>query len=466
MPSLSVLRQSAAEVLALTALELFPGALLIQCAATENGFYCDLLASQPIDDYAVPLLEESMRKTIKASIEVRSLDMMREVAVGYLEHKGHPLRAEAVEVAPENIVSLIQIGEFCDYCPSPYVTNTSEVAAFKVLRVERLFRDLDNGQSEEFKRIHGIVASDKQALKKMVKAYQAGKKTDHSFQSHEKKLFSFHSDISKLEWVWEGQGMNLKNKLSEWWKKEHQTQQFQLVSTPVLIRESLARKAGLKEVLPTLDMEGVEYVIPPSSTPSHMALFAEKKRFEKEMPIRYAECSASVYRKPMSDLWGILNSHLQSADSSHIFCAPCHLEKELISSLQFIDKTIKIFGFEYHWHFAGRGQRFAGSEHRWEKAVATLNAAFEKCGWTYTADPDEYSYQGPIVEARLTDRFGREWRGPWIRIDFYSPEKFGLAYQGADQKTHGPIMIVRSLFGSLERFVALLLEHSQGEFLL
>lgn len=458
MIPLSALRQSAAELLAFVALDLFPGCLLVEAISTEFGFYCDLIASQPIDDYAIPLLEEKMRKLIKEEIEVGSLDMMREVAARYLEHHGQPLRAQEVECARENIVSLMQIGTFCDYCPLPYMATTRDVEFFKIFSVECLA----SGNAEEVKRIYGTVAADKQTLKQMVKAWQLGKKASHASLPKQRKLFSFHENISDLAWVWEQKGIELKRTLARWWEREHVRSGFDLVETPPFIKESLAKKAGIQEAMPTIDIADTTYVVPPTCTPSHMALFAETTRSEKEMPIRYAECTHAVYRHSNHDLWGVLNSNLQSADLAHIFCAPNHLEKELISSLQFIDKTIKMFGFEYYWHFVGRGEKFAGSEYRWDKAVASLESAFQQCGWTYNVDPAESSHSGPLVEARLTDRFGREWKGPSLGIDFYSPEKLGLFYQGADHKKHAPIMIVRSLFGSLERFAALLIEQAQG----
>jgi threonyl-tRNA synthetase len=180
------------------------------------------------------------------------------------------------------------------------------------------------------------------------------------------------------------------------------------------------------------------------------------------MPIRYAEFLPVILRENTGLLGGLLDSRSVSADEAHIFCAPEHLEAEFISSLQFIDKIIKMFGFEYYWYFKGRGHKYAGTENRWEKATNSLHSAFQKAGFTYASDPQEVSFAGPIAEARLIDNFGREWKGPTVSLDLNAPERFGLRYLGSDGKTHVPLMIVRSVFGSMERFIALLLEHTSG----
>jgi len=469
MTSLPVLRQSAAELLALVVIDLFPGALLVQSAATEFGFYCDIVADQPIDDYALPLLEEKMRSFAKRNLEVKELDMMREVAANYLEHKGQPYRADEARAAKANILSLIQIGEFCDYCPQPYVKGTKELEFFKIFNVEKAVHYTSAQGLIDVKRIHGAVSTDKQSLKKLVKALQAGKKADHTKLAVEMDLFAFNENLSSVSWVWKTNGTQLKEDLIKWWKDEHRLHDFSVVSTPALIKGSLVLKAGVyddpyleEHPAAILDIEGDPYIIPSSATPAHMFLFQEKSHSFREMPIRFAECVPLAHREHRALLWGVLNSNFVTADCAHIFCAPEHLVEELISSLQFIDKIIKIFDFEYYWYFKGRRQRFAGTENRWDKAINSFNSAFESCGFTYIMNEQDGSFAGPMIEARLIDSFGREWEGPTLHLDFNAPDRFGLRYQGSDGKNHVPLMIKRSVFGSLEKFCALLLEHHSG----
>ena len=468
MQTPTVLRQSAAELLALVVVDLFPGALLAESVATEFGFYCDIIAAQPIDDYAIPLLEEKMRSLAKQGLEVRSLDMMREVAANFLEHKGQPLRGKAAGLANDNIISLIQIGDFCDYCEAPYISNTQEIEFFKLFGVEEATHFISGEGLVGVKRIYGTVSTDKPNLKKLVKALQSGKKCDHTKLPQAKELFSFHEELSDTDWVWESNGAALKRGLRNWWENEHLQQRFQLVTTPLLVKESLIRKLGVYDDrlasfdFPIFEQGEISYVIPPTTAPAHLLLFQTKLRHERDMPIRYAECASVISREQFGKLWGLFNSSIVNADFAHIFCAPKHLEAEIISSLQFIDKFIKMFDFEYYWSFKDRGQRFAGTENKWEKAKDSFKSAFQACGFNYVDKPQEGCFAGPVVEAWLVDRFGREWKGPSVALDFNAPDRSGLSYQTAEGKNSAPLMIVRSMFDSFERFVALLLEHTSG----
>lgn len=463
MTPLSILRQSAAELLALSVIDLFPGALLVESVATELGFYCDFIATQPIDDHALSLIEEKMRAFIKQNIEVRALEMMREVAANYLTHHGQSIRAEIVRGVKENIVPIIQIGKFYDYCPPPYVSTTREVEFFKIFKVEKAIHYLHNEDPIEVKRIQGTVSTDKQSLKKWVKALSAGKKSNHVKLGRD--FFSFQENVSHIAWTWEKNGAQLKDRLTDWWKKEHEQQGFLFLSTPSLIKESLLKKSGIDEntqaFLPVMEIDGDPYVIAPSTTPAHMAIFQQKQRSYQEMPIRFAEMAPVIFQEKPASLWGLFDSRLVSVDYAHIFCCPEHLEAELISSLQFIDKIIKMFGFESYWHLKGKRQDFASTVNRWEKVTKSFISAFEKAGLNYR-ESLESSFSGPVAEARLIDSFGREWNGPNIGLNLNAPKRFGLCYQGPDEKFHVPLMMTRSLFGSLERFAALLLEHTSG----
>lgn len=460
-----VLRRSAAELLAMVLVDLFPGAVLAESTTTEFGFFCDVIATQPIDDYALPLIEEKMRGFAKQNLEVRALDMMREVAVNFLEHKKQPLRADAVRQAHENIVSLIQIGEFCDYCSQPYISGTKDVEHFKILKIDEVVRFIPEEGQVAVKRIFGTVSTDKQSLKGLIKAIQAGKKVDHTKLPKEMKFFSQNSDISDLAWVWESKGIKIKRALTDWWEKEHQEQRFRLVSTPPFMKKSLADKAGLfgdSSHAPVFEIDGEFYLIPPTVAPSHIVLFQEKNYKLSELPIRIAELSPSILPLENQNLWGVFNSRVVSADFAHIFCAPEHLTEEIISSLQFIDKIIKMFGFEYYWCIKGRAQKFAGTTNRWDKAMASMESAFQHCSFDYQNNAEETAYAGPVAIAKLIDSSGREWEGPNVGLDFNLPAKFSLQYQNADGKKHVPLMIFRSVFGSLERFIALMLENKSG----
>ncbi|MBA3815805.1 MAG: hypothetical protein H0X29_04660 [Parachlamydiaceae bacterium] len=469
MFSLLELRQSAAELLAYAVTELFPGVILVDSKVTEFGFSYDFIAEQPIDANAIHLIEEKVRGLIKEGRQVRSLEMMRENAMMLFEHKGQSIKAHIVGEARENIVTILQIDHFYDYCPAPYIAETSEVAAFKILKIERALHYLSEEGEIDVVRIRGTAFFEKDLLKKHVKSIQAAKKVDHRHIAKEMHLFGRVDEISTAAWVWMSNGASLRKVLYDFWYEIHNNQRFKFPLTPSLVKESLIKKSGFYDIETNMPDVGVchikdeEYVIPPSLAPSHAMCYREKLRSYREMPIRLAECANISLSGAEGKLWGILNSSLVYSDSAHIFCVPAQLEGEIISSLQFIDKFIKIFGFEYHWYLCGQGQKFSGTLSRWKKVQEIFVKAFETVSMTFNEGEDS-SFAGPYVEARLVDSAGRKWKGPRLSLDFNCPERFSLRYQGPDDEMHVPIMLVRSLFGSFERFTAVLVEHFAGHF--
>lgn len=465
----SILRQSAAELLAYAVTELFPTAILVEGKVTEFGFYYDFISDQLIDTHAIPLIEEKVRGLVKQNFTVHTLDMMRENAAQLFQHKDQPVKAQLVMEALDNIVQVIRIENFYDFCPSPYISETGEITAFKILKIESLQLYLPTEGEVDIIRIRGAAFSDKDRLKKYVKSVKQAKKIDHRQVGKELDLFSQHDDASSYSWFWQANGVAFREILYNLWQDLHRKQHFNFLESPTLVKQSLIKKSGLLDILPEAanapicDIEGINYLFPPCLAPSHALVYQSILHSYKELPVRYAECAqVSSFGKDGS-LWGLLNNRLVLSDFAHIFCSPVQVESELISSLQFIDKFIKMFGFDYHWNLGGRGPKFAGTLNQWKKAHDSYVKAFEKCGFTYNYREIESGFIGPFAEALLIDSIGREWKGPRICIDFNTPERFGLRYQGPDDEMHMPIMLVRSLYGSFERFTAVLVEHYAGQ---
>lgn len=450
--SLSALRQSAAELLACAFLDVFPGASLAGGGTTEFDFYYDFIAEQPIDEQAIPWLEEKMRALIKQGIAVRTLEMMRENAALFFEHRGQNVLADTIRTAPENIVPIFQLGSFYDYCPPPYIQISSEIAAFKLLEIE---------SDGVLKRVRGVVCRDKYSLKKNVKAIAAGKKVDHQRLGQELDLFRLDREINPHTWVWLPKGTLLRNILLKLWEEEHRNLCFKLVTTPPLIQHSLVAKTDPNSS--PIVVQGMEYNIPTSLAPVHAQLFASTAYTYRDLPVRLAECAYTLKKQP-EHLWGVLESRLVYADSAHLFCRSNDVAHELISSLQFINKITKMFSLECNWHLRECGERFSGSANAWVKGLESMRQAFDHCGIPYANEKQEGVAHGPMAEAHLIDSLGREWKGPKISIDFHLTERFNLRYEDADGIMKRPVLLVRSLFGSLERLIALLIEHYAGHF--
>ena len=244
-------------------------------------------------------------------------------------------------------------------------------------------------------RIHGTVFRDKDSLKKYLKTLAPGRKRDHRQIGKDLDLFDFHEEISTRALLWHHNGAVLREVLLDWWRNEHRRQHFLSLATPPLIKDKLMQKFGVYDNMfesdypPSCDIEGVEYVMPTTLGPVHASIFGSKPHSYCDLPIRFAECAYLANVDKTKHLWGMLDARFVYADEAHIFCAPSQVEKELISSLQFIDKIIKIFSFECHWHLKGQGQKFAGSANRWKKGRECMVSAFEKSGLSYAIDEAE-----------------------------------------------------------------------------
>lgn len=468
MVSLTQLRQSAAELLAFAVIELFPGVILVDSHVTEFGFYYDFIAEQPIDANAIHLIEEKMRGLGKENRQVRILEMMRENAMMLFEHHGQPVKAQLVGQAHDNIVSILQIDQFYDYCPTSFGESTYEVSAFKILKIERTKRYLSEEDEIDVVRIRGTAFFEKEDLKKYVKSLQLAKKVDHRSLGKEMRLFEQGEEISSAAWTLMSNGTILRKILYDFWVEIHRTQQVNFLTTSNLIKKSLIKASGFYDDVTNVNMgtylfEGKDHAIPFSLAPSHAVCFQKKQPSYRELPMCFAECANICLPDTEGKLWGLLNNTLVYADSAHLFCDPKEVQRELISSLQFIDKFIKIFGFEYHWYLCGRSRKFSGTPHRSKQNREVFVKAFEAAEMVFT-EGDEFSFAGPYAEALLVDSLGREWKGPRLSLDFNIPERFGLRYQGASGEIHTPMMLVRTLFRSFERFIAILIEHFAGHF--
>jgi threonyl-tRNA synthetase len=252
--------------------------------------------------------------------------------------------------------------------------------------------------------------------------------------------------------------------LRNWWYEEHRRQGFVSLTTPAFVKTSQLRKFGEEggQELPVLSVSDFDRVILPSRSPLHALYFRTHLHSYRELPVRYAECAQVYNLKKDGELWGIFNTLFVEADAAHIFCSAEQVEKELISSLQFIDKITKILGFELYWCLGGRASKSAGTLRQWEAMTLQMQRAFEACNFECFLDKEAPSFAGPVAQAYVVDALGREWKGPRLAIDFNYTERLGLRYQAATDSMEMPIMLIRTIFGSLERWIALLLEHFGG----
>ena len=456
------LNQCAAEVLAKAFIEVLPGAFLVDSATHEFGFYYDFIAGRPVDSYVLTLLEEKMRGFIKDDIEIRTVEMMRGNASNLFHHQNQPIRAERIDTMRENIVPIIQIGDFYDYCVSPYLSSTRDIQTIKLLEIETINSTSPNDDCPVITRIHGVAFDDLENSKKYIKAHNAGKKRDHRILGQKLGLYTFTNTVSQYNPIWLSKGTKLRDGLLDWWKSQHKEQGFEIISTPSIVKKNLLQKSLPDHPNDTFFIDEIEYAIPTSFGPSHAELFQSCKFRQNKLPIRYAECAQLAQPNHSTALWGLLNEKFSSRDEAHIFCRPADIESEVISFLQFINKTTKIFNFGCHWTIVGLGKKTTKTPSGWKSGLEYFGNAFRNLGIEYTTHLESGAYTKLAAQAYWVDSCGREWIGPYIAIDFSIPEQLKLCYYEDDKKNRTPVMLVRSLFGSIERFIAILVEHYSG----
>lgn len=432
--SLRQLRQASAELLAYAVCDLFPEAQLVSGESSDIGFHYDFVIPQQLDQQLLILIEERMLTIAKGHHPVKTLEMMRENAISFFEHHGQHIKAALVAASPANIVQIIKINKFFDYSPLPHIANTEEIPVFKLQKLEKLTLDLPELEQLEVSRISGTAFLDKMALKKFLKRAEAAKEKDHCEIGPSMGLYSTNKAVAPGNWLWHPKGTFLRSALQKLFYQEHSTHSFQEVST-----------------IPFGDYAQL-----------HAAIFTSRPRMLQDLPIRYVEWVTYQDKCRDHELKGLFKARHYSADVEQIFCSAEQLEEELISSLQFINKTIKIFAIEHSWHLIilGRNQE--------DFIINSFIAALDRCGLEYKIDKNDESRHGQAsqlqIEVRLSDALGREWTCSSLKVEENRSKRFKLRYEDTEGHVHEPLMITRSLYGSLERFIGVLIESCGGRF--
>ena len=466
-----VVRRSASRLLACAVQDLFPNVKLIEGDQTDIGFYYDFIFERSIDASVLPLIEERMRALIHENLPVKTLEMMRENAVEFFRHRGQEAPAELLSVAQENIIQVLQIKDFYDLCSGSHITKTGEVKAFKLYQLGSGVAVLPKSGEQKVVRIKGTAFESASALKQFLKTMDQAQQRDHRRLGKELDLFETSDLLGAGFWLWHPKGAIIRELLLDWWRVEHRKARFLPVATPRVVKPSLLEQAGwydspgaVEGLFPEFAIEGSDYMVTPTTTPLHMLVFRARLHSYRELPVRYAECGNLYYCGKRGQLKGMFKARAYLADDAHIFCTPDQLLEELISSLQFIDRIVRIFDFQHRLYYGVRRGKYARAIAGWDESAQVMVEALRTCGFDYEVDDHVDMCCGPYVKMRLIDALGREWDGPSVGLDFCQPERFGLRYQGPDDEMHMPLMITRSTFGSLERFVAILVEHFAGYF--
>jgi threonyl-tRNA synthetase len=462
--ALYVLRHSAAHLLAEAAQRLYPGTKVAIGPPIENGFYYDFQFPEPVGEEALERLEEEMRREIAEGRAWERVPIERDEAKRYFEQEGEPYKVELVDTA-DGEISLYRQGEFTDLCRGPHLQDTSPIKAIKLLSLAGAYWRGDESKPQ-LTRVYGTAFYDPGDLEEYLHRLEEAKRRDHRRLGIDLGVFQL-SDLAPGMPFWHPKGMAIWNVLEDLRRRENLRRGYHEVRTPQLYDVELWKTSGhwekYREHMFTLEAEGREYGLKPMNCPGHCVLFGQTAHSYRDLPLRLAE-AGNLHRSELSGvLHGLLRVRHFVQDDAHIFCTPEQIHDEVLACLDYAFYLYDLFELEMRVELSLRPDERLGSDEEWDNAEAALTQALESKGLEYKPVPGEGSFYGPKIDLHMEDSLGRTWQLGTVQLDLQMPKRFGLTYAGSDNVEHTPAMIHRALFGSLERFIGIYLEHTGGD---
>jgi len=471
--ALAVLRHSSAHVLATAVRQLFPEAAIGFGPAIDDGFYYDFDVPRPFTPEDLQRIDERMREVAQADYPFQREEVSREEA--RRRFRDDPLKLERLEeLGDDEVITVYTDGPFVDLCRGPHVPSTGRVKHFKLLHGAGAYWRGDS-RRQMLQRIYGTAYFTKEALEADLRRREEAEKRDHRALGRQLDLFSIQDDVGPGLILWHPKGAVIQFQLRRLIEDEVLKRGYDLVYTPHVTREQLFHRSGHLPLYehnqyPAMaaaagDSDEVRYRVKPMNCPMHILVYASHQRSYRDLPIRLAEV-ANVYRNELSGaLHGLLRVRGLTMDDAHIFCRDDQIEDEIFGMLDLTEYVLgKVFGLEYRMDLATRPAKKLGSDEQWETAEKALARALDRRGLTYGMDVGGGAFYGPKIDVKVRDAIGREWQGTTLQLDYELPERFQLEYTGSDNRPHRPVMMHRAIFGTVERFVGLLIEHFAGAF--
>ena len=469
------MRHTAAHILAQAVKRVHPEAKLAIGPAIDTGFYYDFDA-EPFTPEDLEQIQKEMEKIIAEALPLERFEMPRADAIKYFEEKGEPYKVELIQDLPEDaIISFYRQGDFTDLCAGPHVENTGKVKFVKLMSVAGAYWR-GSEKNKMLQRIYGTAFEKKADLEEYITRIEEAKKRDHRKLGKDLELFCFSQRVGQGLPLWLPKGAALRDRLEQFLRGVQKEYGYQQVITPHIGNKELYvtsghyAKYGKDSFQPIhTPIEGEEYLLKPMNCPHHCEIYRSKPRSYKELPVRLAEFG-TVYRYEQSgELHGLTRVRGFTQDDAHLFVRPDQLLEEferVIDIVLYIFKTLKFDNYtaQISLRDPNNKEKYIGSDENWEKAESAIMQAAREKGLTTVVELGEAAFYGPKLDFMVKDAIGRKWQLGTIQVDYNLPERFDLTYKGADDKLHRPIMIHRAPFGSMERFVAVLLEHTGGKF--
>lgn len=461
--ALGILRHSAAHVMAQAVLNLYPDAKLTIGPTVENGFYYDI-DMEPISEDAFPKIEAEIKKIIKAKTPILRREVTKQEALEF--YRDEPYKLEMISDLEDGTISFYSQGEFTDLCRGPHVPHTGYVKAIKLMKVSGAYWRADPS-NPQLQRIYGTAFFDKKDLNKYLNFLEEARKRDHRKIGAALDLFSFHDEAPGMAFF-HPKGMELWNALLDYWREEHRAAGYVETKTPIILNRLLWEKSGhwenYRENMYTVVIDETESVIKPMNCPGGMLLYKRRRYSYKDLPLRVGEIGL-VHRHELSGvLSGLFRVRAFHQDDAHIFMTPDQITDEILGVLKLTERMYSTFGLGFHLELSTRPEKSIGTDEQWENATSGLSSALEMYGAEYQINEGDGAFYGPKIDIHIKDAIGRTWQCGTIQLDMSLPERFDLSYIGEDNDKHRPVMIHRVIYGSIERFLGILIEHFTGKF--
>ena len=460
-------RHTSSHILAQAVKRLYPETKLAIGPAIADGFYYDVDRDIPFTTEDLEKIEKEMKKIVKEALPVESFTLPREEAIALMKEKEEPYKVELIEDLPEDaIISFYKQGEFTDLCAGPHLMNTKTVKAFKLTSLAGAYWR-GNEKNKMLTRIYGTSFTKKADLDEYLERLEEAKKRDHRKLGKELGLFMLREEGPGFPFFLP-KGMALKNALLEYWREIHTKNGYVEISTPIMLSRHLWETSGhwdhYKENMYTTVIDEQDFAVKPMNCPGGILVYESEPRSYRDLPIRMGELGIVHRHEKSGQMHGLMRVRCFTQDDAHIFMTPEQVKDEIKGVATLIDEVYKMFGFKYHVELSTRPEDSMGSDEDWKLATDALRDALDSLGMDYVVNEGDGAFYGPKIDFHLEDSIGRTWQCGTIQLDFQLPLRFNLEYTGADGEKHRPIMIHRVAFGSIERFIGILIEHFAGAF--
>ena len=463
-----VIRHSAAHIMAQAIKHLYPEADFAYGPATDNGFYYDVdLGDKKISEDDLPTIEAEMKKIVKENLKFQVFELPREEAIALMEERGEKYKVEHIgDLADDARITFYQQGDYIDMCVGPHLTYTKALKAFKLTGVSGAYWKND-ANNKMLTRINGTAFATKDELEAHLTLLEEAKKRDHRRIGREMDLFMMRDEAPGFPFFLPN-GMVLKNTLLDYWREIHHKAGYVEISTPQIMNKSLWLTSGhwdhYKDNMYSTMIDDEEYCIKPMNCPGGVLVYSSKPHSYRELPIRAGEIGLVHRHELRGALHGLFRVRCFNQDDAHLFVTPEQLTDEIVGVVRLIDSVYQKFGFKYHVELSTRPEDSMGSDEDWAAAEEGLKVALDKLGMDYVVNEGDGAFYGPKIDFHLEDSLGRTWQCGTVQLDFQMPQNFDLTYVDADGEKKRPIMLHRVCFGSIERFIGILIEHFEGKF--